>query len=182
MLGWICQYRADANVGSCPLPPCHLFSLVSPHLQSLLAPGFPWAGVESPTHEIRADADPSARSAKSIVITLANKHTFDRPVEILIHPSGRWALLLLCCSCPFLGSSSLALETAGLMLVLQILSRLGFPGGNPGASQGFLSSPSSQLLLFSQPRVPASLAEPQCNHSCSSHNSLHFQSPTCPTS
>ncbi|XP_014737136.1 PREDICTED: von Willebrand factor A domain-containing protein 5B1 [Sturnus vulgaris] len=45
------------------------------------------AGVESPTHEIRADADPSAPSAKSIVITLANKHTFDRPVEILIHPS-----------------------------------------------------------------------------------------------
>ncbi|XP_055656159.1 von Willebrand factor A domain-containing protein 5B1 [Falco peregrinus] len=45
------------------------------------------AGVESPTHEIRADADPSARSAKSIMITLANKHTFDRPVEILIHPS-----------------------------------------------------------------------------------------------
>uniref|UniRef100_A0A8C5QBS1 von Willebrand factor A domain containing 5B1 n=1 Tax=Leptobrachium leishanense TaxID=445787 RepID=A0A8C5QBS1_9ANUR len=45
------------------------------------------AGVESPTHEIRADADPSAPSAKSIVITLANKHTYDRPVEILIHPS-----------------------------------------------------------------------------------------------
>uniref|UniRef100_A0A8C5KX45 von Willebrand factor A domain containing 5B1 n=1 Tax=Jaculus jaculus TaxID=51337 RepID=A0A8C5KX45_JACJA len=45
------------------------------------------AGVESPTHEIRADAAPSAHSAKSIIITLANKHTFDRPVEILIHPS-----------------------------------------------------------------------------------------------
>ncbi|XP_053307638.1 von Willebrand factor A domain-containing protein 5B1 [Spea bombifrons] len=45
------------------------------------------AGVESPTHEIRADADPSAPSAKSIMITLANKHTYDRPVEILIHPS-----------------------------------------------------------------------------------------------
>lgn len=45
-------------------------------------------GVESPTHEIRADAAPSARSAKSIIITLANRHTFDRPVEILIHPSG----------------------------------------------------------------------------------------------
>ncbi|XP_004678624.1 PREDICTED: von Willebrand factor A domain-containing protein 5B1 [Condylura cristata] len=45
------------------------------------------AGVESPTHEIRADASPSAPSAKSIIITLANKHTFDRPVEILIHPS-----------------------------------------------------------------------------------------------
>lgn len=46
------------------------------------------SGVESPTHEIRADAAPSARSAKSIIITLANRHTFDRPVEILIHPSG----------------------------------------------------------------------------------------------
>uniref|UniRef100_A0A8D1D395 von Willebrand factor A domain containing 5B1 n=1 Tax=Sus scrofa TaxID=9823 RepID=A0A8D1D395_PIG len=45
------------------------------------------AGVESPTHEIRADAAPSARSAKSVLITLANRHTFDRPVEILIHPS-----------------------------------------------------------------------------------------------
>ncbi|KAM5321912.1 von Willebrand factor A domain-containing protein 5B1 isoform 2-T2 [Glossophaga mutica] len=45
------------------------------------------AGVESPTHEIRADAAPSARSAKSIIITLANRHTFDRPVEIVIHPS-----------------------------------------------------------------------------------------------
>ncbi|XP_005353438.1 von Willebrand factor A domain-containing protein 5B1 [Microtus ochrogaster] len=45
------------------------------------------AGVESPTHEIRADAAPSAHSAKSIIITLANKHTFDRPVEILLHPS-----------------------------------------------------------------------------------------------
>nr|KAF6509056.1 von Willebrand factor A domain containing 5B1 [Rousettus aegyptiacus] len=45
------------------------------------------AGVESPTHEIRADAAPSAHSAKSIIITLANRHTFDRPVEIFIHPS-----------------------------------------------------------------------------------------------
>ncbi|XP_074074342.1 von Willebrand factor A domain-containing protein 5B1 isoform X2 [Macrotis lagotis] len=45
------------------------------------------AGVESPTHEIRADAAPSAHSAKSVIITLANKHTFDRPVEILIHPT-----------------------------------------------------------------------------------------------
>ena len=47
-----------------------------------------YSGVESPTHEIRADAAPSACSAKSIIITLANRHTFDRPVEILIHPSG----------------------------------------------------------------------------------------------
>ncbi|XP_061076724.1 von Willebrand factor A domain-containing protein 5B1-like [Conger conger] len=45
------------------------------------------AGVESPTHAIRADADPSARSATSIVITLADKYTYDCPVEILIYPS-----------------------------------------------------------------------------------------------
>lgn len=44
--------------------------------------------MESPTHEIRADAAPSASSAESIIVTLANRHTFDRPVEILIHPSG----------------------------------------------------------------------------------------------
>ncbi|KAJ8360616.1 hypothetical protein SKAU_G00171410 [Synaphobranchus kaupii] len=45
------------------------------------------AGVESPTHAIRADADPCARSATSIVITLADKYTYDCPVEILIYPS-----------------------------------------------------------------------------------------------
>ncbi|KAG8506652.1 von Willebrand factor A domain-containing protein 5B1 [Galemys pyrenaicus] len=50
-------------------------------------PCLPAPGVESPTHEIRADAAPSAPSAKSVIVTLANKHTFDRPVEILIHPS-----------------------------------------------------------------------------------------------
>lgn len=73
------------------------------------APRFPRAGVESPTHKIRADADPSARSARSIVITLADKHTFDRPVEILIHPSGRWALLSLRCRSPFLEPCPVAL-------------------------------------------------------------------------
>ncbi|XP_017209274.3 von Willebrand factor A domain-containing protein 5B1 [Danio rerio] len=45
------------------------------------------AGVESPSHAIRADADPSARSATSIVVTLADKYTYDCPVEILIYPS-----------------------------------------------------------------------------------------------
>ncbi|XP_072888600.1 von Willebrand factor A domain-containing protein 5B1 [Hemitrygon akajei] len=45
------------------------------------------AGVESPTHSIRADADPTAVCASSVTITLAEKHTFDRPVEIIIHPS-----------------------------------------------------------------------------------------------
>lgn len=46
-------------------------------------------GVESPSHAIRADADPLARSATSIVITLADKYTYDCPVIILIYPSGR---------------------------------------------------------------------------------------------
>uniref|UniRef100_A0A3Q4G5D7 von Willebrand factor A domain containing 5B1 n=1 Tax=Neolamprologus brichardi TaxID=32507 RepID=A0A3Q4G5D7_NEOBR len=45
------------------------------------------AGVESPSHAIRADADPLARSATSIVITLADKYTYDYPVVILIYPS-----------------------------------------------------------------------------------------------
>ncbi|XP_056130401.1 von Willebrand factor A domain-containing protein 5B1 [Lampris incognitus] len=45
------------------------------------------AGVESPSHAIRADADPLARSATSVVITLADKYTYDCPVEILIYTS-----------------------------------------------------------------------------------------------
>ncbi|KAM9350842.1 von Willebrand factor A domain-containing protein 5B1 [Symphorus nematophorus] len=45
------------------------------------------AGVESPSHAIRADADPLARSATSVVITLADKYTYDCPVNILIYPS-----------------------------------------------------------------------------------------------
>uniref|UniRef100_A0A3Q3X3M7 Uncharacterized protein n=1 Tax=Mola mola TaxID=94237 RepID=A0A3Q3X3M7_MOLML len=45
------------------------------------------AGVESPSHAIRADADPLARSATSVMITLADKYTYDCPVQILIYPS-----------------------------------------------------------------------------------------------
>ncbi|KAM9855899.1 von Willebrand factor A domain-containing protein 5B1 [Aulostomus maculatus] len=45
------------------------------------------AGVESPSHAIRADADPLARSATSVLITLADKYTYDCPVKILIYPS-----------------------------------------------------------------------------------------------
>ncbi|KAM6925451.1 von Willebrand factor A domain-containing protein 5B1 [Xenentodon cancila] len=45
------------------------------------------AGVESPSHAIRADADPHARSATSVVITLADKYTYDFPVQIIIYPS-----------------------------------------------------------------------------------------------
>ena len=50
------------------------------------------AGVESSSHAIRADADPLARSATSVVITLADKYTYDCPVEILIYPSGGYSL------------------------------------------------------------------------------------------
>ena len=48
-------------------------------------------GVESPSHAIRADAEPHARSASSIVITLADKYTYDYPVQIIIYPSGKSA-------------------------------------------------------------------------------------------
>lgn len=45
-------------------------------------------GVESPSHAIRADADASARSATNVVVTLADKYTYDYPVEIIIYLSG----------------------------------------------------------------------------------------------
>lgn len=99
MLGLVCQ-SSPAQV-SCPLPPHPpaLSSFLScapksvPPLSCLLC----HSGVESPTHEIRADAAPSAHSAKSIIVTLAKKHTFDRPVEILLHPSGMVSHVGYCC-------------------------------------------------------------------------------------
>nr|XP_040026266.1 von Willebrand factor A domain-containing protein 5B1 isoform X2 [Gasterosteus aculeatus aculeatus] len=45
------------------------------------------AGLESPTHALRADADPSAQSASSTYITLAQEHPFDRHIEIILHLS-----------------------------------------------------------------------------------------------
>ncbi|XP_007887560.2 von Willebrand factor A domain-containing protein 5B1 [Callorhinchus milii] len=45
------------------------------------------AGVESPTHALRADADPGARSASTTYITLAESHQYDRNLEIILHPS-----------------------------------------------------------------------------------------------
>ncbi|XP_067851254.1 von Willebrand factor A domain-containing protein 5B1 isoform X2 [Heptranchias perlo] len=45
------------------------------------------AGVESPTHALRADADPIARSASTVYITLAEKHQYDRNLKIILHPS-----------------------------------------------------------------------------------------------
>ncbi|CAL8281651.1 unnamed protein product [Lota lota] len=45
------------------------------------------AGLESPTHALRADADPSAQSASSTYITLAQEHPYDRHIEVILHLS-----------------------------------------------------------------------------------------------
>ncbi|XP_051989711.1 von Willebrand factor A domain-containing protein 5B2-like [Xyrauchen texanus] len=45
------------------------------------------AGLESPTHALRADADPSAKSASATYITLAEEHPCDRNLEIILHLS-----------------------------------------------------------------------------------------------
>ena len=45
-------------------------------------------GLESPTHALRADADPSAQSASATYITLAQEHPYDRHIEIILHLSG----------------------------------------------------------------------------------------------
>ncbi|XP_039202922.1 von Willebrand factor A domain-containing protein 5B2 isoform X6 [Crotalus tigris] len=45
------------------------------------------AGLESPSHALRADANPYASSASTICITLADKHHYDKNLEIILHPS-----------------------------------------------------------------------------------------------
>uniref|UniRef100_UPI003AAF5C25 von Willebrand factor A domain-containing protein 5B2 n=1 Tax=Centroberyx gerrardi TaxID=166262 RepID=UPI003AAF5C25 len=45
------------------------------------------AGLESPTHALRADADPSAQSASATYITLAQEHPYDRNIEVILHLS-----------------------------------------------------------------------------------------------
>ncbi|XP_069753313.1 von Willebrand factor A domain-containing protein 5B1 isoform X2 [Narcine bancroftii] len=45
------------------------------------------AGVESPTHALQAGADPIARSASTLYITLAEKHRYERNLLIILHPS-----------------------------------------------------------------------------------------------
>lgn len=47
-----------------------------------------FSGLESPTHALRADADPSAQSASATYITLAQEHPYDRHIEIILHLSG----------------------------------------------------------------------------------------------
>uniref|UniRef100_A0AAY5EQ80 VWFA domain-containing protein n=1 Tax=Electrophorus electricus TaxID=8005 RepID=A0AAY5EQ80_ELEEL len=44
-------------------------------------------GLESPTHALRADADPGAQSAFATYITLAEDHPYDRHLEIVLHLS-----------------------------------------------------------------------------------------------
>ncbi|XP_012888517.1 PREDICTED: von Willebrand factor A domain-containing protein 5B2 [Dipodomys ordii] len=45
------------------------------------------AGLESPSHALRADAPPQASSATTICVTLAESHRCDRTLEILLYPS-----------------------------------------------------------------------------------------------
>ncbi|XP_067157794.1 von Willebrand factor A domain-containing protein 5B2 isoform X2 [Apteryx mantelli] len=44
------------------------------------------AGLESPSHALRADADPWASSAATVRVTLAEQHRYDRDVEIILYP------------------------------------------------------------------------------------------------
>lgn len=53
-----------------------------------------FVGLESPTHALRADADPSAQSASATYITLAQEHPYDRHIEIILHLSGeQWQIV-----------------------------------------------------------------------------------------
>ncbi|XP_032925085.1 von Willebrand factor A domain-containing protein 5B2 isoform X1 [Catharus ustulatus] len=44
------------------------------------------AGLESPSHTLRADADPWASSATTTCVTLAEPHHYDRDLEIILYP------------------------------------------------------------------------------------------------
>ncbi|RMC02021.1 hypothetical protein DUI87_21183 [Hirundo rustica rustica] len=44
------------------------------------------AGLESPSHALRADADPRASSATTTCVTLAEPHRYDRDLEIILYP------------------------------------------------------------------------------------------------
>lgn len=45
-------------------------------------------GLESPSHALRADADPWASSATTTCVTLAEPHRYDRDLEIILYPCG----------------------------------------------------------------------------------------------
>ncbi|XP_061861874.1 von Willebrand factor A domain-containing protein 5B2 [Colius striatus] len=44
------------------------------------------AGLESPSHALRADAEPWASSAATTCVTLAEPHRYDRDLEIILYP------------------------------------------------------------------------------------------------
>lgn len=48
----------------------------------------PLAGLESPSHTLRADAYPWASSAATTCVTLAEPHRYDRDLEIILYPCG----------------------------------------------------------------------------------------------
>lgn len=85
---WMCFVLINVSVISVGPAGLLLLLLLEDWLFDLLCLSL-CVGVESPSHAIRADADPLARSATSVVITLADKYTYDCPVKILIYPSGR---------------------------------------------------------------------------------------------
>lgn len=76
--------------GACLLAGTAIFSLSLSRniLILLLIPSKLPSGLESPTHALRADADPSAQSASATYITLAQEHPYDRHIEIILHLSG----------------------------------------------------------------------------------------------
>ncbi|KAG7249667.1 hypothetical protein CRUP_001862, partial [Coryphaenoides rupestris] len=71
----------------------------------------------SPTHALRADADPSAQSASSTYITLAQEHPYDRHIEVILHLS---APVLMLNFCPDLLAEPLELHRATRELVFLI--------------------------------------------------------------
>uniref|UniRef100_A0A3Q0R3R0 von Willebrand factor A domain containing 5B2 n=1 Tax=Amphilophus citrinellus TaxID=61819 RepID=A0A3Q0R3R0_AMPCI len=61
----------------------------------LLVRGACLLALESTTHALRADADPSAQSASATYITLAQEHPYDRHIEIILHLEPHSPLVIL---------------------------------------------------------------------------------------
>ncbi|XP_069474917.1 von Willebrand factor A domain-containing protein 5B2 isoform X2 [Ambystoma mexicanum] len=72
----------EAFTGQACTPCCYEFSF-----EMLVKGPCLLAGLESPSHSLRADAHPNASSASTICITLAERHKCDRNLEIILHPS-----------------------------------------------------------------------------------------------
>lgn len=72
---------------------CHQHESHQRWLVASSGPGPSWSvpppGLESPTHALRADADPWASSATTTCVTLAEHHHYDRNVEIILYPCGK---------------------------------------------------------------------------------------------